>query len=213
LNLADLRWVQRTLAEVEHDVTFLYFLEETRCRHCQREKNLLSDLSQLTSKLSLEVHNFVIDRELADRHGVDKVPGTVLLGAKDYGVRYFGVPSELEFRTFLQDVVTVSRGDSGLSEPARSSLATVDAPVHIEVFATPRCPFSGAAIRLAHQLAVESDWITGDMVDAVEFPGLAKRYAILGAPTIVVNQQYHFYGALAEPEFVEQVLTGIGRNT
>lgn len=213
MKLTDLKWIQETLATLKHDVTFLYFLEETSCRHCQREKDLLMELSELASKLHLEVYNFVIDHELAGRHGIDKVPGTVLVGRKDYGVRYFGVPSDLEFRTFLEDVVMVSQGESGLPAAVKHQLATVSAPIHIEVFATRACPFSSAAIRLAHQLAVESEWVTGDMVDAVEFPDLVERYGVLGAPTVVINQAYQFYGALPEQEFVEHVLKGISQGS
>ena len=211
LKLRDLKWIQEALARLKDDVTFLYFLEETSCRHCQREKDLLTELCKLASKLHLEVYNFVIDHQLADRHGMDKVPGTVLVGRRDYGVRYFGVPSDLQFRVFLEDVVMVSEGESGLSATTKHRLAAANTPVHIEVFATPACPFSSAAIRLAHQLAVESDWITGDMVDAVEFPDLVKRYGVLGAPAVVINQAFQFYGALPEQEFVEHVLKGIGQ--
>jgi glutaredoxin-like protein len=209
LEFKHLKWMQETLARLQHDVTFLYFLEETRCRHCQQEKDLLAELCGLASKLHLETYNLVIDRELAERHGVDKVPGTVLIGRKDYGVRYFGVPSELEFRPFLEDVVMVSEGRSELSDRSKSRIATIEKPTHIEVLTTPACPFSGQAIRLAHQLAVENDRITGDMVDAREFPDLVKRYSILGAPTTVINHQYQFYGALNEEEFVEHVLRAV----
>jgi glutaredoxin-like protein len=209
LKLTDLKWIQETLAALKDGVTFLYFFEETNCRHCQQEKDLLTDLSDLASKLHLEAYNFVIERETVEQYGVDKVPATVLRGREDYGVRYFGVPSDLEFRPFLEDVVTVSVGESGLSPDSKRRIAAVDSPVHIEVLTTPACPFSGPAIRLAHQLAVESDWITGDMVDALEFPGLAKRYAVLGAPTVVVNHQYQFYGAPTQDEFIEHVLKGI----
>jgi glutaredoxin-like protein len=210
LRLSDMRWIQDTLAKLEHDVTFLYFLEETCCRHCQREKDLLTDLATMASKLHLETYNLIIDREIADQHGVDKVPGTVLVGREDYGVRFFGVPSELEFRPFLEDVVMVSTGESGLPDSIRHEVERIDRPSHIEVITTPACPFSGAVIRLVHQLAVHSRWVSGDMVDAAEFPELVEEYSVLGAPTVVVNGAYQFYGALPETEFVEHILKGLG---
>jgi len=57
-------------------------------------------------------------------------------------------------------------------------------------------------------LAMGSDLITADLVNAEDFPKLAKRYNILAYPTVVVNGSYHFYGALPEAEFVKQVLKG-----
>ena len=56
------------------------------------------------------------------------------------------------------------------------------------------------------RLAIESDHITGDVVDVAGFPDMVRRYNVLAAPTVVVNATYHFYGALDEEGFVEHVL-------
>jgi len=204
----DLKWIQQTLGRLKDDVTFVYFTEETSCRHCQQEKDLLLGLSDLATKLHLEVHDFAIDGETADRYGVDKVPGTVLVGKKDYGVRYYGMPSGFEFQAFMEDVLRVSEGESRLSHVTKEKLGALSMPVHIEVVTTAACPFSMTAVRIAHQLAVESDWITADVVDAVDFPDLVQQYDVLGAPTVVINETHQLYGGLQEEEFVEEVLKG-----
>ena len=205
----DLRWIEQTLARLKNDVTLVYFTEETSCRHCQQEKDLLMELSDLASKLHLEVYNFVVDREIAVRYGVDKVPGTVLVGEKDYGVRYYGMPSDFGFRTFVEDVLSVSQGESGLSAEIKDRVKGLNVAVHLEVFTTPACVFSLGAIRTAHQLAVESDWVSGDMVDVTEFPDLVERYDVRGSPMVLINGAYRFYGAIREAEFVDEVLKGI----
>ena len=204
-----LKDIEQTLARLASDVTLVYFTQETNCRHCRQEKNLLMELADLASKLHLEVYNFAIDRQIAERYGVDRVPGTALVGQRDYGVRYYGLPSGFEFQPFMEDVVRVSEGESGLSPEAKRALGALTAPVRIEVLTHPACPFSGPAMRLAHQLAIESDHITGDVVDVTDFPQLVEKYSILAAPTVVVNETYHFYGALDEEGFVEHVLKAI----
>lgn len=203
-----LKVIEETLARLAQDVTLVYFTQETNCRHCRQEKDLLVELADLASKLHLEVYNFAIDRHIAERYGVDKVPGTVLVGARDYGVRYYGLPSGFEFPPFLEDVVSVSEGTSGLAPGVKSQLAALRAPVHIEVLTQAACPFAAPAMRLAHQLAIESDHITGDVIDVADFPDLVRRYHVLAAPTIVVNETHHFYGALEEADFVDEVLLG-----
>jgi len=35
---------------------------------------------------------------------------------------------------------------------------------------------------LAHQLAIESDLITADMVEVTEFPYLGQKYQVMGRP-------------------------------
>ena len=42
-------------------------------------------------------------------------------------------------------------------------------------------------MRLAHQLAIESDLVTADMVESSEFPHLANKYSVMAVPKTVVN--------------------------
>jgi predicted DsbA family dithiol-disulfide isomerase len=53
-------------------------------------------------------------------------------------------------------------------------------------------------VLLAHQLAVESDFITGDMVEAMEFPHLATKYQVMGVPRTVINETIQIEGAVPE---------------
>ena len=61
-------------------------------------------------------------------------------------------------------------------------------------------------MRLAHQLAIESDLVRADMVESSEFPHLANRYSVMAVPKTVVNEQVSLEGALAEPELLEAVM-------
>ena len=54
-------------------------------------------------------------------------------------------------------------------------------------------------MRLAHQLAVESDLIRADMVEAIEFPHLSMMYKVQGVPRTVINETVHIEGAVPEP--------------
>jgi glutaredoxin-like protein len=204
----DLKWLEQTLANLQNEVTIIYFTEEVNCRHCRQERDLLADLADLSHKLHLEVYNFTADRSVADEYGVDKVPGFILLGKKDYGIKYYGMPSEFEFRMLLDDILQISSGKSGLSPDTTEKMKNLNVPLHLEVLTTPGCALSAPAVRIAHQLAMESDMVKADLVNVDDFPEVAKRYNILAAPTVVVNGSYLFYGALQESEFVENVIKG-----
>jgi predicted DsbA family dithiol-disulfide isomerase len=54
-------------------------------------------------------------------------------------------------------------------------------------------------VLLAHQMAIESDLIRGDMVEVIEFPHLATRYQVMGVPRTVINETIHIEGAVPEP--------------
>ena len=65
-------------------------------------------------------------------------------------------------------------------------------------------------MRLAHHLAVASEWIRGDCVEATEFPELAQRYMVMAVPKTVVNDRVSFEGAMPEAQFVDAVLRAVG---
>ncbi len=48
---------------------------------------------------------------------------------------------------------------------------------------------------MAHKCAVESPFVTADVIEAGEFPDLVQRYQISGVPKTVVNDSFEFTGA------------------
>ena len=52
-------------------------------------------------------------------------------------MRFFGLPSGYEFATVLEDLIDVSRRQTRLSAATRERLATLPAPLHLQVFVTP----------------------------------------------------------------------------
>ena len=62
-------------------------------------------------------------------------------------------------------------------------------------------------MRLAHHLAVASDWIRGDCVEATEFPELSQRYNVAGVPKTMINYQAEFVGAAPEGFVLDKVLS------
>jgi len=59
---------------------------------------------------------------------------------------------------------------------------------------------------LAHRMAMESDLIRADMVEATEFPHLANKYDVYGVPRTVINETHFVEGAVPETTLLQQVL-------
>ncbi len=198
---------KRFEANLVNKVRLIHFTRELDCQYCRETKQLLTELSELSDKIQLEIYNFYTDTDKVQEFRIDKVPATVIASEdKDYGVRYFGIPSGYEFASLLSDIEMVSRGVSGLSQRSIEKIKEIDVLVHIQVFVTPTCPYCPSAVHLAHQLAMESDFITADMIEAIEFPELAEKYMVMGVPKIVINDIYYFEGALPERHYVDKVL-------
>jgi predicted DsbA family dithiol-disulfide isomerase len=52
---------------------------------------------------------------------------------------------------------------------------------------------------LANKLALASNLVRADAVEATEFPHLASRYHVYGVPRTVINEVIHIEGAVPEP--------------
>ncbi len=65
---------------------------------------------------------------------------------------------------------------------------------------------------LSHHLAVASDMVTADMVEATEFPHLAQKYRVMGVPRSAINAPVHQEGAAPEPMFLERLKEAAAAN-
>ena len=129
--------VTNVLKGMEKDVTVVMFTQEMECPRCEMTRLMLEEVSGLSDKLSFEVHDFVADANLAKKYGVDKIPATVLLGDKDYGIRFYGVPAGYEFNVLIEDILDAGKRNPGLSKEVMTELAKVDRPVHMQVLISP----------------------------------------------------------------------------
>jgi len=208
----DRQQILARLQGMQSAVKLVHFTQELECDFCGETKELLEALAGLSGKISLEVHNLQLARDKAAQYGIDKVPATVIEGARDYGIRLYGLPAGYEFVVLLEDILRVSRGESGLSAESVAKLRSLAAPVHLQVFVTPTCPYCPGATLLAHQLALESEQITADMVEATEFPDLVRRYSVRGVPKTIVNGKAGIEGSLPESNFIDGILAAANGN-
>jgi len=148
----------------------MFTQEKAACQYCRETEQIVREVAGLSDRIEVEVHNFIADGGKAKEYDIARIPAIAVIGEKDYGVRFYGIPSGYEFTTLIEDIMAIAQGKSGLSDATREAVAALTEPVHVQVFITPTCPYCPRAVRLAHQLAIESDLIRGDMVEAIEFP-------------------------------------------
>lgn len=208
-------------AELIQPVNIVLFIQEPKrlvllgslhgqdCYFCKETRRLLEEVSALSDKIDLQVLDIKSDVEKAARFGIDKVPGIIIMGQSDPGIRIYGIPSGYEYSTLVEDIVDVSRGTTQLSDKTKETLKTIDKDIRIQVFITPTCVHCSSVVRLAHQFALESPFIRAEMIESTEFQELSNRYSVLGVPKTIVNNSISFEGAVSEEEFLENVLNAI----
>ncbi len=212
LNADIQKQVREIFGELDAPVNLVVFTQgedAVECEMCHETRELLEEVAALSAKLSVEVHDFVADTEIAAAYGIDKIPAVAIVRGgeepKDYGIRLYGIPSGYEFGTLIEDINMVSKGDPGLSANTLAALAQLPGPIEIQVFVTPTCPHCPRAVLLGHKLAMASDKVKAAMVESTEFPHLANKYQVYGVPRTVVNDVIHVEGAVPESMLMDKM--------
>lgn len=216
LNEQVIKQIQQAFAELQEPVQVLYFGSRDHCDTCAETQQLLEEVSAVNDKVELRVYDLQENGDIAEQFNVRNAPGIVIAAkndaaVKNLGVHFSGMPSGYEFSTLINDILAVSRRDSGLSETTREFLKQLDQPVHLQVFVTPTCPYCPRAVLLAHQMAMENpQMIRAEGVEATEFPELANRFNVRGVPQTVINSGAGIVvGAVPEQNLLAEIMRAL----
>jgi len=219
----DVREATRKKFETEliGPVRLLYFAQEpsrlilpggptgSECVFCRETRRLLEEVADQSDLITMTEYDFQSNKEKTAEFGIEKVPAIVVLNEKDPGIRFYGIPSGYEYKSLIEAIIDVSRGTTTLAKATKEALKTIHQPLHLQIFVTPTCSYCSSAVRLGHQFALESSFITADMIESTEFPHIADRYRVRGVPKIVVNEVFSFEGAVPEDVFLENIRKAI----
>lgn len=197
--------VTKALQNMKKTVTLKFFTQPLECDYCKETHQLLEELITTNPLLKLEVHQFESDKEAVETYGIDKIPAIAVVGEKDHGIRFYGIPSGYEFSSLLSAILLVSTGVVKISEEGKKFLSGLTKPVHMQVFVSPTCPYCPQAVILAHQMAFSSDMVKADMVETSEFPHLTQKYSVQGVPRTVINEKWFQEGAAPEPMIIAKI--------
>ncbi len=130
--------IRNVFGQLKDPVKLIAFSQSlTAADLCARNEQLVREVAALSDKLGVEVLNLAIDRERAEGYGVDRVPAIVVEGARDYGLRFYGVPLGYEFSNLIDAILVASTGEPALTEATKTALAGLTSDVDIKVFSTP----------------------------------------------------------------------------
>ncbi|HOQ40331.1 MAG TPA: thioredoxin family protein [Fervidobacterium sp.] len=196
--------------ELENNVKLIFFYDDNdNAEYCDLESQLLDELRELSEKIVVE--KYPKNSEKGSEYNIEFAPALLLTleDSKDRGVRFYGVPSGHEFATLIQDIVTFGKdARPQLSEETVAKLMELDKPIRISVFVTPTCPYCPKAALTAHSLALASDKIIAEVIEANEISDLSEQFGVSSVPHIAVNRNpdKFFVGAFPEPQFLQQLL-------
>jgi len=201
--------IKGQIKDLKNKVAIINFTQEMECQYCRETRQLLEELAELSDKIEIKVYNFQTDREIAEKYKIDKIPATILMGEKDYGIRFYGIPAGYEFAGMLEMIQNISNGKSGLNNGTVEKLKKITEPMRMQVFVTPTCPYCPNVAKAAMQFAMENDNIKGEVVEIGEFPHLANKYNIRGVPKTVVNENIELEGMMPEFRLIDEIIKSL----
>ncbi len=129
--------VKDLFQNLDKPVKLVHFTQELMCETCPDTKRLLQDVASISDKVVFEEHNYTLEKELAEKYHIDKVPATVVEVDQNTGIRFYGLPSGYEFTSLLHAILAASRSETDLSPTSKEELKTIGEPLRIQVFVTP----------------------------------------------------------------------------
>lgn len=185
--------------------------QDVMAQACAISYQLYREVVELSPHLKLSFHDLDSPEgfQAAVELGLDPLMLPVMafraesLAGKSH---FFGIPVGYEFTTLIENIIDLSRNANHLSPETQTALVGLAQPARIRVFVTPTCSICPSAVRMAHQMAMSSPYVTADIIEANEFQELAEQFYVYGVPKMIVNEEVEFEGAVPEKVFLGKVL-------
>ncbi len=186
--------VSKRLGGLNSEVNLVYFDKKTELN--EQIKAMLTEISELSDKIKLEVHE--LESDASEKYGVSD--GPVILFRSRYvkgDARFYGLPAGHEFATLLE--VLRMAGDELKPNDEFSRFFDSTDGVKLEVFVTPQCPHCPASAYVALKFAMLSEKVKGYVYEAMEFRELARKYGVMSVPKTIINEgKGEFIGGYSE---------------
>lgn len=172
-------------------------------------RGTLEKLGEEEKGLKIDFLEKSTHEEKFKKYAMELVPGSVIIGKKDYGIKYHGVPQGKEYKAYKSLLELVSKGEIGLKEDTIKKIKSLEFPLEIMVFTTPPCTYCPKAINVASQFAMANEKITAVFVDSVYFDELAEKFEVTSVPKIVINKMAVIETQTSEKKYEELILNMI----
>lgn len=202
---AFLRQLRQTFDQMPEEIPLFLFVgrgqDDVFVQACRQ---IVRAFRELTSKISIK--EYYLDHDLAAKWGVDSSP-TLLIDPENYNIRWVGAPMGEEGRSFLEAMILIGMGKSGMSEQSLTVVQKIDTPRQLKVFVSPTCPYCPQQVVNGLRAAIERpDMVSLEIIDIQCRPDLADQYGAHSVPQAFANDVLIGQGAQQEEVFMSSLL-------
>lgn len=189
--------LKQVLSQMINPINIHFWTQDIECPTCQINHQFLDEIVSLADKIKLFVHDFVNEKDVAEKYNIDKIPAILITDEKEsiLGIRFFGIPAGYEINSFISACLELSGAKQKIEDDIEKRIKNINKKIHIQVFVTLTCPYCPSAVANSHRLALENPNITADMIESSTFTPLAIKYNVTSVPKIVINDKIEFVGA------------------
>lgn len=161
---------------------------------------VLQWFKNITDKIVLKP--YPMSHELAKKWNVTHSP-TIVFEPEKYNIHWLGAPIGEEGRTFVELLLLLGIGKSGLHADSEKILEKIDTPRDIKVFVSPNCPYCPQqAVNAIKAVIARPDLLSLELVDIQAFPEIADAYDAQSVPQTFANEAQIAMGAQQEELFM-----------
>ncbi len=195
-----IKQLKMTFEKMPHDIELLLFTQKGKeDAFAEGTRQIVRAFRELTPRIRLREYG--LDHEMAAKYQIEYSP-TLLIAPDRYGIRWLGAPLGEEARTFLETILMVGSGMSGLSDQSGKVIEKIDSPRQIKVFVSPSCPYCPQqAVNAVRAVIGNPKRISLEIIDIQSQPEIAHQYSAHSVPQAFANEVLIGMGAQSEEVF------------
>lgn len=200
------------LQALPRSVRLRFFSDDSHADYSPEVRNLLHDLSSLTTKVEVEELAVDADPSLIERFHLQERPAVEFLypSGQAVGLRFYGFCGGFELNTLLSIIEEMSTQRYPLLHATLEWLRRLPTDVHLEVYYTPTCTVCPHQVALCAAFALAAPQITVDCFEASEYPARCSRRNVIGVPRTFLQvagrtEVDSFEGAMDEGQLVAAI--------
>ena len=141
---------------------------------------------------------------IAKEDGSPQQPPQILIGN---GLRYQALPGGLEMPPFIEALTALDSGVLQITESIKSRLKKNNLPATLTVFMAPQCTYCPQVISQLIPLSMLEAGVQLIVIDGTLFSDAAQTHKIQSVPTILLDEQFRWTGAVPIDEIIDAICT------
>ncbi|WP_028856673.1 protein disulfide oxidoreductase [Psychrilyobacter atlanticus] len=200
-----LNQLKQGLNKIKNPIKIITFIESGKPL-CDEVVTMMMQLAALNNKIKFVEYDLIKNADLAEKYGIDKVPGTTILASdKPTGIKFYGIPSGHEINSLLFAVLESSGIVTPLDAKLVDAIKQINKKINIKVFVSLQCPHCPKAVMTACKIALLNKNIDAEMIQTNLYSDLANKFKINSVPRIIFNDSDDLLGVQPIEMFVDKL--------